>query len=155
MGADLSGGGADVGGEPAAHRSRAREPEGVPVSAAQVRSRDYESGFVAGVRFAIGIAGHVAERVARAAETHRSEGAVCALEAFVETLSAEIGATGQAGAASSAPAIAPPVSRDVARVAAKIKGYEGEACPDCANFTLVRNGTCLKCETCGATTGCS
>jgi hypothetical protein len=32
---------------------------------------------------------------------------------------------------------------------------EGEACPECQNFTLVRNGTCLKCETCGATTGCS
>ena len=25
----------------------------------------------------------------------------------------------------------------------------------CGNFTLVRNGTCLKCDTCGSTTGCS
>jgi ribonucleoside-diphosphate reductase alpha chain len=41
------------------------------------------------------------------------------------------------------------------RVEAKMKGYEGEACPECANFTLVRNGTCLKCNTCGSTTGCS
>jgi ribonucleoside-diphosphate reductase alpha chain len=39
--------------------------------------------------------------------------------------------------------------------AARIRGYEGEACPECANFTLVRNGTCLKCDTCGSTTGCS
>ncbi len=38
---------------------------------------------------------------------------------------------------------------------ARMKGYVGEACPECANFTMVRNGTCLKCETCGATTGCS
>ena len=38
---------------------------------------------------------------------------------------------------------------------AKMKGYVGEACPECANFTLVRNGTCLKCDTCGSTTGCS
>ena len=38
---------------------------------------------------------------------------------------------------------------------ARMKGYVGEACPECANFTLVRNGTCLKCDTCGATTGCS
>lgn len=38
---------------------------------------------------------------------------------------------------------------------ARMKGYEGDACPECANFTLVRNGTCLKCNTCGATTGCS
>lgn len=41
------------------------------------------------------------------------------------------------------------------REEAKLKGYVGEACPECANFTLVRNGTCLKCDTCGSTTGCS
>jgi ribonucleoside-diphosphate reductase alpha chain len=38
---------------------------------------------------------------------------------------------------------------------ARMQGYEGEACPECQNFTLVRNGTCLKCNTCGSTTGCS
>ena len=38
---------------------------------------------------------------------------------------------------------------------AKMKGYEGDACPNCGNFTMVRNGTCLKCETCGSTSGCS
>jgi ribonucleoside-diphosphate reductase alpha chain len=38
---------------------------------------------------------------------------------------------------------------------ARIKGYEGESCGDCGNFTLVRNGTCLKCDTCGSTSGCS
>lgn len=38
---------------------------------------------------------------------------------------------------------------------ARLKGYEGDACPECGNFTLVRNGTCLKCDTCGGTTGCS
>jgi ribonucleoside-diphosphate reductase alpha chain len=41
------------------------------------------------------------------------------------------------------------------RAEAKAKGYEGEACAECGNFTLVRNGTCLKCDTCGSTTGCS
>ena len=41
------------------------------------------------------------------------------------------------------------------RIIAKMQGYEGESCPECHNFTLVRNGTCLKCDTCGATTGCS
>jgi ribonucleoside-diphosphate reductase alpha chain len=41
------------------------------------------------------------------------------------------------------------------RAEAKAKGYEGEACDSCGNFTLVRNGTCLKCDTCGSTTGCS
>ncbi|MBV6492049.1 MAG: hypothetical protein LDLANPLL_00038 [Turneriella sp.] len=38
---------------------------------------------------------------------------------------------------------------------ARLKGYEGTACPECSSMTLVRNGSCLKCETCGATTGCS
>ena len=38
---------------------------------------------------------------------------------------------------------------------AKMQGYEGENCSECGNFTLVRNGTCLKCNTCGSTTGCS
>jgi ribonucleoside-diphosphate reductase alpha chain len=41
------------------------------------------------------------------------------------------------------------------RAEAKAKGYEGEMCGECGNFTLVRNGTCMKCDTCGATTGCS
>ena len=38
---------------------------------------------------------------------------------------------------------------------ARIKGYEGDACGSCGQFTLVRNGTCLKCVSCGATSGCS
>ncbi|MDH4250677.1 MAG: vitamin B12-dependent ribonucleotide reductase [Nitrospira sp.] len=38
---------------------------------------------------------------------------------------------------------------------AKVKGYEGDPCPECKQFTMVRNGTCLKCVTCGATSGCS
>ena len=38
---------------------------------------------------------------------------------------------------------------------ARLKGYEGDPCPDCGLFTLVRNGTCLKCDSCGTTTGCS
>lgn len=38
---------------------------------------------------------------------------------------------------------------------ARLQGYEGDACGDCGNFTMVRNGTCLKCNTCGATNGCS
>ena len=38
---------------------------------------------------------------------------------------------------------------------ARLKGYEGDSCGECGNFTLVRNGTCLKCTTCGSTSGCS
>ena len=46
------------------------------------------------------------------------------------------------------------VSMD-ARTKAKMQGYEGEACGECGNYTLVRNGTCMKCNTCGSTSGCS
>jgi ribonucleoside-diphosphate reductase alpha chain len=38
---------------------------------------------------------------------------------------------------------------------AREKGYTGDPCPECGHLTLVRNGACLKCQTCGATTGCS
>ncbi|MDH4201245.1 MAG: vitamin B12-dependent ribonucleotide reductase, partial [Spirochaetia bacterium] len=38
---------------------------------------------------------------------------------------------------------------------AKVKGYVGDACSECGQLTLVRNGSCLKCDTCGTTTGCS
>jgi len=41
------------------------------------------------------------------------------------------------------------------RAEARIRGYEGEACHECGNFTLLRNGTCMKCDTCGSTNGCS
>ncbi len=38
---------------------------------------------------------------------------------------------------------------------ARLKGYEGDPCEGCGNFTMVRNGTCLKCVSCGSTSGCS
>ncbi len=62
------------------------------------------------------------------------------------------------GEGRSATARAPGSSRDTqARRAAeaRMKGYEGDACGSCGNFTLVRNGTCMKCNTCGSTSGCS
>jgi ribonucleoside-diphosphate reductase alpha chain len=49
-----------------------------------------------------------------------------------------------------------PAQSEVVRIAqARMKGYEGDPCPACGSFTLVRNGTCMKCDTCGGTTGCS
>jgi ribonucleoside-diphosphate reductase alpha chain len=57
------------------------------------------------------------------------------------------------GKAGSAAAAMP--SKSERRAEAKAKGYEGEMCGECGNFTLVRNGTCMKCDTCGSTTGCS
>ncbi len=38
---------------------------------------------------------------------------------------------------------------------AKLKGYEGDPCSECGQLTLVRSGACCKCDTCGASSGCS
>ncbi|MBT8476493.1 MAG: vitamin B12-dependent ribonucleotide reductase, partial [Alphaproteobacteria bacterium] len=46
------------------------------------------------------------------------------------------------------------VSMD-ASTKARMQGYEGDPCGECGNYTLVRNGTCMKCNTCGGTSGCS
>jgi ribonucleoside-diphosphate reductase alpha chain len=56
--------------------------------------------------------------------------------------------------ATSAPSSVP---SDKARqlIEARMLGYEGDPCSACGHMTLVRNGTCLKCDTCGGTTGCS
>jgi ribonucleoside-diphosphate reductase alpha chain len=76
-----------------------------------------------------------------------------------------LAATGTLGMTEAAMAGAPAAAMEGAAVApgrrlerireARVKGYEGDACGECGNFTLVRNGTCLKCDTCGATSGCS
>ena len=50
---------------------------------------------------------------------------------------------------------APRPQQQSPRAISKLKGYTGDECPDCGNFTMVRNGTCLKCDNCGSTTGCS
>ncbi|WP_353641026.1 vitamin B12-dependent ribonucleotide reductase [Mesorhizobium sp. WSM2239] len=41
------------------------------------------------------------------------------------------------------------------RAKSLMQGYTGNSCSECQNFTMVRNGTCEKCDTCGATSGCS
>jgi ribonucleoside-diphosphate reductase alpha chain len=72
-------------------------------------------------------------------------------------IAAAIEGLGFTESASARLASAPKAADDVAtkRSIAKMKGYVGDACGECGNFTLVRNGTCLKCDTCGSTTGCS
>jgi ribonucleoside-diphosphate reductase alpha chain len=84
---------------------------------------------------------------------------VAALNALIpEAASAGMmagGATMAVSAAAGSTALATGrVSMD-ARAKAKMQGYEGEACGECGNYTLVRNGTCMKCNTCGGTSGCS
>jgi ribonucleoside-diphosphate reductase alpha chain len=96
------------------------------------------------------MAGHGA--TARNSDTH--EGAVALKQEAQHDLSPteklEALQWSKAGAAAQA---AP--SKAERRAEAKAKGYEGEMCSECGNFTLVRNGTCMKCDTCGSTTGCS
>ncbi len=74
--------------------------------------------------------------------------------AVLETLVPEVRGTTIAAAASTTAITTGAVSID-ARTKAKMQGYEGEACGECGNYTLVRNGTCMKCNTCGGTSGCS
>ena len=74
--------------------------------------------------------------------------------ATLQTLVPETAAAVVAQATSTTALASGSVAMD-ARTKAKMQGYEGEACGDCGNYTLVRNGTCMKCNTCGATSGCS
>ena len=72
-------------------------------------------------------------------------------------------AVGQSGGEPVARAGGPPAGRATpaatrdatAAQKARYMGYEGDPCPECGALTLVRNGTCLKCDSCGGTTGCS
>src|SRR5690606_9244491 len=72
------------------------------------------------------------------------------------------GVNGSGGGVAAAPTpvkkelVAVDVLEKTRRIAeARLKGYEGDPCSSCGSMTLVRNGTCLKCNTCGATSGCS
>jgi hypothetical protein len=47
------------------------------------------------------------------------------------------------------------LSKTEAINASKAKGYTGNACSECGQLTMVRNGACEKCDSCGSTSGCS
>jgi len=67
-------------------------------------------------------------------------------------------ARGEVATMVAANSISPAVESDPTidpRAKAKLQGYEGDPCSECGNYTLVRNGTCMKCNTCGGTSGCS
>ena len=75
--------------------------------------------------------------------------------AALQTLVPETGFRASAVVSTTTTAVASGTVTMDARTKARMQGYEGEACGDCGNYTLVRNGTCMKCNTCGATSGCS
>ncbi|MFC7053046.1 vitamin B12-dependent ribonucleotide reductase [Hansschlegelia quercus] len=91
----------------------------------------------------------------RPATTAMSGGAATALKREPAEAKEEVPALGHL--AWEAPKEPAPVAKsaDARRMEARLKGYEGENCSECGNFTMVRNGTCLKCDTCGSTSGCS
>ncbi|WP_425102157.1 vitamin B12-dependent ribonucleotide reductase [Tropicibacter sp. S64] len=72
----------------------------------------------------------------------------------VSALSTLVPATGGAAMTSTVAVAAGTMTLDE-RTKAKMQGYEGDPCGECGNYTLVRNGTCMKCNTCGGTSGCS
>jgi ribonucleoside-diphosphate reductase alpha chain len=72
------------------------------------------------------------------------------VEATLNTVSAQVASL---EAALNKPA--PHDTRTARAAEARLKGFEGDSCGACGNFTLVRNGTCMKCNTCGSTSGCS
>ena len=90
------------------------------------------------------------------------------MPAPVQSLQIRAEAQGALALAEAAPVVATQVRQEMTvaidtavitandrRAEARMKGYEGESCSECGNFTMVRNGTCLKCDTCGSTSGCS
>ena len=97
------------------------------------------------------------------ANEKRAEQAVQAATVVAEAAPAMVEARAASGGESmayvsgggAAVAVAGGGDKAAAAAVARLKGYEGDPCPECANFTLVRNGVCLKCDSCGATTGCS
>ncbi len=81
-------------------------------------------------------------------------------ERLSRTPVAAIASTAVTPSAGGETAVAPRMQQRVAplltdRDEARLKGYEGDACVNCGQMTLVRNGTCLKCISCGETSGCS
>ena len=130
----------------------------------QVKPEDLESTSAQAPRSPNGLAGHkTAATHAGAAPSHRAPDSGAAARAA--SAGAASGGAMSAGAVSAGAVSAGAAegggeaarfkaAREGSRVA-RLKGYEGDPCPVCGHLTLVRNGTCLKCETCGSTTGCS
>ncbi len=133
-----------------AGEQQSKAPDASP--AIQMISRGFTRGNADRLMLVSG--GAMTARTFPAGSNLQTEGATALKEDTAETKALDnvIGALGFSAPEASPTAIR---STDDRRAEARMKGYVGESCPECANFTLVRNGTCLKCDTCGGTTGCS
>ncbi|MBW7947169.1 MAG: vitamin B12-dependent ribonucleotide reductase, partial [Sphingomonadaceae bacterium] len=139
--AGTGGSGGTAGGEPkGASGSAPRASGGATVTAigsAAARKLDTETGVVTAFRR------DYEERAKELAEE-------AAIEERAETAADALFTEAAAREAADAKALA--AER---RALALMQGYTGNMCTECQNFTMVRNGTCEKCDTCGATSGCS
>ena len=81
---------------------------------------------------------------------HPGQSQPVASAAIAEPAPAPAPSYGSAGATATAT-----LSKTEAINASKAKGYTGNACSECGQLTMVRNGACEKCDSCGATSGCS
>jgi len=95
---------------------------------------------------ALGAGARAVGKAALAGPSDQTMPAPVATQAPVAEVATTVTGDGMLAISSSGPS-----ASDVARM----KGYSGDACGECGHMTLVRNGTCLKCITCGSTTGCS
>jgi ribonucleoside-diphosphate reductase alpha chain len=145
IGFDAMGKGVAEGKAPAAGSHAGDAPKApAPISAARYLSRGFMRREVANV---VVMPGPGTAR-SQTNGTHGMALAEARLEVATEAATALLAAE------------APPAPRAVAagpdqRTLARLKGYEGDPCGECGNFTLLRNGTCLKCDSCGGTSGCS
>jgi len=78
-----------------------------------------------------------------------------ATETYAETPARRAGNGGNGGETRRTEEVRAAVALSAQVYKARMQGYEGDACPNCQSFTMVRNGSCLKCNTCGSTSGCS
>ncbi len=133
----------------------------VPVSHGLVRGQTQKFKVLAGTAEPKGSAGAGATAsnvsafaTARSTVTVTARGGSTAT-AFKRDLDSETAREADVGHAEPTPAARAPSDLAVRVAQAKAQGYVGESCNECGNFTMVRNGTCLKCDTCGSTSGCS
>jgi ribonucleoside-diphosphate reductase alpha chain len=127
----------------------------------EVAKRLTSSGYVRSNLYVLQGGGAAARDIAQIAETEEvMETSITeTMEAIAEAVTAPQPLTGD-GPANSVTTVSAAVVASVDTKLnqirdARLQGYEGDACGECGNFTLVRNGTCLKCNTCGSTSGCS
>jgi ribonucleoside-diphosphate reductase alpha chain len=128
-------------------------------SAMETISKVASTGFVRGQfgQFAVVRGGSALRKLEPAAEGETAQGAIDVYASLAEVSSLVSLAAGAARSHAERAAPAGGKREVYAKRAAeaRLKGFEGDACGSCGNFTLVRNGTCLKCNNCGSTSGCS